>query len=69
MKIKPFFFISTHTILTMKKKNALYINFNFCILEQKSNSHSFFSFSILVPEKKIKLLKDTLTLYTLHHLT
>lgn len=68
MKIKPFFF-PTQPILTMKKKNALYINFNFCIFEQKSNNRSFFSFSILVPEKKIKLLKDTLTLYTLHHLT
>uniref|UniRef100_A0A3P8TI13 PSMC3 interacting protein n=1 Tax=Amphiprion percula TaxID=161767 RepID=A0A3P8TI13_AMPPE len=28
----------------MKRKNALYFNFNFCILKRKSNNHSFFVF-------------------------
>lgn len=35
----------THHFLTMKKLNALYFNFNFCILKQKSNRHSFFVFN------------------------
>ncbi|XP_054866429.1 uncharacterized protein LOC129348874 [Amphiprion ocellaris] len=28
----------------MKRKNALYFNFNFCILKRKSNNHAFFVF-------------------------